>query len=60
MKHVVSVLAGAYGLFLFFQLHMLWVLLLSVLCYLVLLLSQHSSSRGVFLSVFILIYLLVG
>ncbi|KAK1897811.1 Protein-serine O-palmitoleoyltransferase porcupine [Dissostichus eleginoides] len=60
VKHVVSVLAGVYGLFLFFQLHMLWVLLLSVLCYLVLLLSRHSSSRGVFLSVVILIYLLVG
>ncbi|XP_042347694.1 protein-serine O-palmitoleoyltransferase porcupine-like [Plectropomus leopardus] len=60
MKHVVSVLAGLYGLFLFFELHMLWVLLLSALCYLVLLLSQHSSSRGLFLSVVILIYLLVG
>ncbi|XP_070766333.1 protein-serine O-palmitoleoyltransferase porcupine-like [Enoplosus armatus] len=60
VKHVVSVLAGMYGLFLFFELHMLWVLLLSALCYLVLLLSRHSSSRGLFLSVVILIYLLIG
>ncbi|XP_049920632.1 protein-serine O-palmitoleoyltransferase porcupine-like isoform X3 [Epinephelus moara] len=60
VKHVVSVLAGMYGLFLFFELHMLWVLLLSVLCYLVLLLSRHSSSRGLFLSIVILIYLLIG
>ncbi|XP_035511765.1 protein-serine O-palmitoleoyltransferase porcupine-like [Morone saxatilis] len=59
-KHVTSVLAGMYGLFLFFELHMLWVLLLSALCYLVLLLSRHSSSRGLFLSVVILIYLLIG
>ncbi|KAL7398048.1 hypothetical protein ABVT39_003459 [Epinephelus coioides] len=60
VKHVVSVLAGMYGLFLFFELHMLWVLLLSVLCYLILLLSRHSSSRGLFLSIVILIYLLIG
>ncbi|XP_054465122.1 protein-serine O-palmitoleoyltransferase porcupine-like [Anoplopoma fimbria] len=60
VKHVVSVLSGIYGLFLFFELHLLWVLLLSALCYLVLLLSRHSSSRGVFLSVVILVYLLVG
>ncbi|KAM8753962.1 protein-serine O-palmitoleoyltransferase porcupine-like isoform 1-T3 [Acanthopagrus schlegelii] len=60
VKHVTSVLTGMYGLFLFFELHMLWVLLLSVLCYLVLLLSRHSSSSGLFLSVVILIYLLTG
>lgn len=60
VKHVVSVLAGMYSLFLFFELHMLWVLLLSALCYLVLLLGRHSSSRGLFLSVFILIFLLTG
>uniref|UniRef100_A0A3Q1G6B7 Porcupine O-acyltransferase like n=1 Tax=Acanthochromis polyacanthus TaxID=80966 RepID=A0A3Q1G6B7_9TELE len=60
VKHVVSVLAGMYGLYLFFELHMLWVLLLSALCYLVLLLSRHSSSRGIFLSAVILIYLLMG
>lgn len=60
VKHAVSVLTGMYGLFLFFELHMLWVLLLSVLCYLILLLTRRSSSRGVFLSAIILIYLLVG
>ncbi|XP_034393192.1 protein-serine O-palmitoleoyltransferase porcupine-like isoform X3 [Cyclopterus lumpus] len=60
VKHVVSALTGVYGLFLFFELHMMWVLLLSALCYLVLLLSKHSSSRGLFLSMVILIYLLVG
>ncbi|XP_058500215.1 protein-serine O-palmitoleoyltransferase porcupine-like [Solea solea] len=60
LKHVVSVLVGMYGLFLFFELHMLWVLLLSALCYLVLLLTRHSSSRGLFLSLVILIYLLIG
>ncbi|XP_035501247.1 protein-serine O-palmitoleoyltransferase porcupine-like isoform X2 [Scophthalmus maximus] len=60
VKHVVSVLAGTYGLFLFFEFHMLWVLLLSALCYLALLLSQHSGTRGPFVSVVILIYLLIG
>ncbi|KAK9515916.1 hypothetical protein VZT92_026514 [Zoarces viviparus] len=60
VKHVVSALSGVCGLFLFFELHMLWVLWLCALCYLVLLLSRHSSSRGLFLSVVILIYLLVG
>ncbi|KAK2897087.1 protein-serine O-palmitoleoyltransferase porcupine-like isoform X1 [Channa argus] len=60
MKHVVSVLSGMYSLYLFFELHMLWVLLLSVLCYLVLLLSRHSSNKGLFLSAVILIYHLTG
>ncbi|XP_023283474.1 protein-serine O-palmitoleoyltransferase porcupine-like isoform X1 [Seriola lalandi dorsalis] len=60
LKHVVSVLAGMYSLFLFFELQMLWVLLFSALCYLVLLLTQHSSTRGLFLSAVILVYLLVG
>lgn len=60
MKHVVSALAGVYSLFLFFELHMLWVLLLVALCYLFLLLSQRSSSRGVFLSAAVLVYLLIG
>ncbi|XP_072223440.1 protein-serine O-palmitoleoyltransferase porcupine-like isoform X2 [Leuresthes tenuis] len=60
VKHAMSVLSGLYGLFLFFELHVLWVLLLSVLCYLVLLLSRHSSSRGLFLSAVILVYLLIG
>ncbi|XP_029013296.1 protein-serine O-palmitoleoyltransferase porcupine-like [Betta splendens] len=60
VTHVVSVLAGGYGLFLFFELHMLWVLLLSGLCYLTLLLSQYSNSRGLFLSAVILLYHLIG
>ncbi|XP_037334420.2 protein-serine O-palmitoleoyltransferase porcupine-like [Pungitius pungitius] len=60
LKHSVSAVSGIYCLFLFFEVHMLWVLLLCALCYLVLLLSQHSSSRGLFLSVVILVYLLVG
>uniref|UniRef100_A0A3B4ZNQ1 Protein-cysteine N-palmitoyltransferase porcupine-like n=1 Tax=Stegastes partitus TaxID=144197 RepID=A0A3B4ZNQ1_9TELE len=50
VKHVVSALAGMYGLFLFFELHVLWMLLLSALCYFILLLCRHSSSRGIFLS----------
>ncbi|KAM9351359.1 protein-serine O-palmitoleoyltransferase porcupine-like [Symphorus nematophorus] len=60
VKHVTSVLTGMYSLFLFFEHHMLWVLSLSALCYLVLLLTRHSSSRGLFLSLVILIYLLIG
>uniref|UniRef100_A0A4W6CUZ8 Porcupine O-acyltransferase like n=1 Tax=Lates calcarifer TaxID=8187 RepID=A0A4W6CUZ8_LATCA len=60
VKHVVSALAGMYSLFLFFEWHMLWVLLLSVLCYLILVLSRDSSTRGLFLSAVILIYLLIG
>lgn len=59
-KHVASLLTGTYALFLFFGVHMLWVLLLSLLCYLVLLLSRSSSSRGVLLSAVVLVYLLVG
>ncbi|XP_061647732.1 protein-serine O-palmitoleoyltransferase porcupine-like [Phyllopteryx taeniolatus] len=60
MNHVVSLLAGMYSLFLFFNLHMLWVMLLSLLCYFVLLLGRHSSSKGLFLSTAILVYLLIG
>lgn len=60
LKHVVSVLSGMYSLYLFFELHMLWVLLLSTLCYLVLLVSRHSSTKGLLLSATILVYLLVG
>ncbi|KAM4610802.1 protein-serine O-palmitoleoyltransferase porcupine-like isoform 1-T5 [Polymixia lowei] len=60
IKHMVSVAAGSYALFLFFEVHMLWVLLLSALCYLVLFLNRHSSRRGLFLSGVILIYLLMG
>jgi len=60
VKHAVSAVTGAYALFLFFELHMLWVLALSALCYLVLLLGRRSSSRGLFLSAVVLVYLLVG
>ncbi|XP_059189966.1 protein-serine O-palmitoleoyltransferase porcupine-like [Centropristis striata] len=60
VKHVVSVLTGMYALFLFFEQHMLWVLLPSLLFYLVLFLNRHSSSRGLLLSLVILVYLLVG
>ncbi|XP_022439226.1 core-binding factor subunit beta isoform X1 [Delphinapterus leucas] len=42
------------------QLHMVWVMLLCLLCYLVLFLCRRSSHRGVFLSVTIFIYLLMG
>ncbi|MGH0169490.1 UNVERIFIED_CONTAM: hypothetical protein FKN15_057057 [Acipenser sinensis] len=60
LKHVITVLAGFYALFLFFEQQMIWVVLLSLLCYLVLFLCRHSGSRGCFLSVTILIYLLMG
>ncbi|XP_029993903.1 protein-serine O-palmitoleoyltransferase porcupine-like isoform X2 [Sphaeramia orbicularis] len=60
LKHMVSALTGIYGLFLFFEFHVLWVLFLSALCYLALLLTQRSSSRGLFLSAIILIFLLTG
>ncbi|XP_034029007.1 protein-serine O-palmitoleoyltransferase porcupine-like isoform X1 [Thalassophryne amazonica] len=58
MKHVMSALAGVCGLFLFFELHALWVLGLSVFCYLVLLLGRRSRGLGV--SAVILLYLLIG
>uniref|UniRef100_A0A3B3TR51 Porcupine O-acyltransferase like n=1 Tax=Poecilia latipinna TaxID=48699 RepID=A0A3B3TR51_9TELE len=60
VKHVASTLIGMYGLFLFLELHMVWVLLLSIICYLSLLLCRHSSNKGLFLSVVILVYLLIG
>ncbi|XP_023675142.1 protein-serine O-palmitoleoyltransferase porcupine isoform X1 [Paramormyrops kingsleyae] len=60
VKHLSTVAGGFYSLYLFFQLHMVWVVLLSLLCYLILFLCRHSSSRGTFLSVTILIYLLMG
>lgn len=59
-KHVTSLLAGIYALFLFFHVHVLWVLLLSGLSYLVLLLSRGSSSRGLLLSAVVLLFLLTG
>ncbi|KAM9343602.1 protein-serine O-palmitoleoyltransferase porcupine-like isoform 1-T2 [Pholidichthys leucotaenia] len=60
VKHGVSMLAGVCALFLFFEEHMLWVLLLCALCYLILLLSHHSSSRGPFMSTVILVFLVTG
>ncbi|CAN9515959.1 unnamed protein product [Ophioblennius macclurei] len=60
LKHLLSVLTGIFGLFLFFERHTLWMLLLAMICYLILLLSQRSSCRGLFLSAVILIYLLTG
>ncbi|XP_068995399.1 protein-serine O-palmitoleoyltransferase porcupine-like isoform X4 [Embiotoca jacksoni] len=60
VKHLVSMVTGVYGLFLFFEHHVLWVLLLAVLCYIVLLLSRRSGCRGLFLSALILLFLLVG
>nr|XP_014350158.1 PREDICTED: protein-serine O-palmitoleoyltransferase porcupine [Latimeria chalumnae] len=59
-KHLSTVAAGFYCLYHFFQLQMVWVVLLSLLCYLVLFLCRHSGHRGVFMSVAILIYLLMG
>ncbi|XP_032420739.1 protein-serine O-palmitoleoyltransferase porcupine-like [Xiphophorus hellerii] len=60
VKHVASTLIGMYGLFLFLELHMVWVLLLSIICYLGLLLCRHSSNKGLFLSGIILVYILIG
>ncbi|XP_062854474.1 protein-serine O-palmitoleoyltransferase porcupine [Trichomycterus rosablanca] len=60
IKHLSTVASGFYILYLFFELHMVWVVLLSLLCYLILFLCRHSSSRGPFLSITVLIYLLLG
>ncbi|CAL8369194.1 unnamed protein product [Lota lota] len=60
VKHIISMATGSYGLYLFFEVHMLWVLLLGAVCYLVLGLCSHSSRRGPFLSGAILVYLLMG
>lgn len=60
VKHLSSLAGGLYVLYVFFELHMMWVIILCLLCYLILLLSINSSSRGVFLSVVILIYMLMG
>lgn len=60
LKHSLSAMAGVCGLYLFFQQHILWVLLLCALSYLLLLLNQRSSSRGVVLSLLILLFLLTG
>uniref|UniRef100_V9KUC5 Protein-serine O-palmitoleoyltransferase porcupine n=1 Tax=Callorhinchus milii TaxID=7868 RepID=V9KUC5_CALMI len=60
LKHLGTVVGGFYCLSHFFQLQVIWVVLLSVMCYIVLFLCRHSHYRGVFLSVTILIYLLMG
>uniref|UniRef100_A0A673YP83 Protein-serine O-palmitoleoyltransferase porcupine n=1 Tax=Salmo trutta TaxID=8032 RepID=A0A673YP83_SALTR len=60
VKHLSTVAGGFYILYLFFELHMVWVVLLSLLCYLILFLCRHSSNRATFLSITILIYLLMG
>ncbi|XP_030640047.1 porcupine O-acyltransferase like [Chanos chanos] len=60
VKHLTSLVGGLYVLYLFFEQHMVWVIMLSLLCYLILVLCQRSSVRGVFLSLAILIYLLMG
>ncbi|XP_053227194.1 protein-serine O-palmitoleoyltransferase porcupine isoform X2 [Podarcis raffonei] len=60
IKHLSTVASGFYALYHFFQLQMVWVVLLSLLCYLVLFLCRHSTQRGVLLSITILIYLLMG
>lgn len=59
-KHVASLLAGVYALYLFFHVSLLWLLLLTGLCYLLLLLSRPSSSRGLLLSAVVLLFLLIG
>ncbi|XP_056278986.1 protein-serine O-palmitoleoyltransferase porcupine-like isoform X1 [Pseudoliparis swirei] len=60
VKHLSTVAGGFYTLYLFFELHMIWVVLLSLLCYLFLFLCRHSTMRGTFLSITVLIYLLLG
>uniref|UniRef100_A0A3Q3X474 Uncharacterized protein n=1 Tax=Mola mola TaxID=94237 RepID=A0A3Q3X474_MOLML len=60
VKHLSTVAGGFYALYLFFELHMIWVVLLSLLCYLFLFLCRHSTIRGIFLSITVLIYLLLG
>uniref|UniRef100_A0A8C7N011 Protein-serine O-palmitoleoyltransferase porcupine n=1 Tax=Oncorhynchus kisutch TaxID=8019 RepID=A0A8C7N011_ONCKI len=60
VKHLSTVAGGFYALYLFFELHMVWVVLLSLLCYLILFLCRHSSNRATFLSITVLIYLLMG
>lgn len=60
VKHLSTVAGGFYALYLFFELHMIWVVLLSLLCYLFLFLCRHSTIRGTFLCMTVLIYLLLG
>ncbi|KAJ0036116.1 hypothetical protein NQD34_004793 [Periophthalmus magnuspinnatus] len=60
LKHCISAGAGVSALYLFFQVHAFWVLLLCALSYLLLHLNQRSGSRGVLLSLLLLIFLLTG
>uniref|UniRef100_A0AAR2JI09 Porcupine O-acyltransferase n=1 Tax=Pygocentrus nattereri TaxID=42514 RepID=A0AAR2JI09_PYGNA len=60
VKQLSSLAGGLYVLYVFFELHMVWVIILSLLCFLILFLCRKSSSRGVFLSLAILIYMLLG
>ncbi|GAA6106163.1 protein-serine O-palmitoleoyltransferase porcupine [Tachysurus ichikawai] len=60
LKHLSTIACGFYTLYMFFGLHMVWVVLLSLLCYLILFLCRHSSTCGPFLSITVLIYLLLG
>uniref|UniRef100_A0A8C7QWG3 Uncharacterized protein n=1 Tax=Oncorhynchus mykiss TaxID=8022 RepID=A0A8C7QWG3_ONCMY len=60
VKDLGSVAAGLYALYLFFEQSMVWELLLSLLCYSALFLNRYFSSRRIFLSATILIYLLMG
>ncbi|KAI5614020.1 porcupine O-acyltransferase like, partial [Silurus asotus] len=60
VKHLSSLAGGLYVLYVFFELNMIWVITLSLVCYLILFLCRRSSNRGVFLSMAILIYMLMG
>ncbi|KAI4896673.1 hypothetical protein NFI96_015516, partial [Prochilodus magdalenae] len=60
VKQLSSLAGGLYVLYVFFELHMVWVIILGLLCFLILFLCRKSSSRGVFLSLAILIYMLMG
>uniref|UniRef100_A0A8C4Q176 Protein-serine O-palmitoleoyltransferase porcupine n=1 Tax=Eptatretus burgeri TaxID=7764 RepID=A0A8C4Q176_EPTBU len=59
-KHTCCLVAGFYILYHFFTLNMIWVVLLSLKCYVVLFLCRHQRYRGIFLSITTLIYLLLG
>ncbi|XP_069785256.1 protein-serine O-palmitoleoyltransferase porcupine-like isoform X1 [Narcine bancroftii] len=60
VKHLGTIIGGFYCLHHFFQRQMVWVVLLSLMCYTVLFLSRHSQNKGVFLSVTVFIYLMLG
>ncbi|XP_076859760.1 porcupine O-acyltransferase like [Brachyhypopomus gauderio] len=60
VKHLCSLAGGLYGLYVFFGLHMVWVIALTLVSFLILFLCKRSNSRGVFLSLGILVYMLMG